>query len=425
MKRAREWIGARTTTADLVRLGSSLVLALLLWGWVTTREDPERTRFYSNVPVQVGELNGNLVVVSAPPNVQIRLRGPRSVMDGVDPADVSAHLNLDGIEAPGSYNVDVVVSAPDGVWDRKSTPARVQIQVEESVAKQFPVVPEVQDEVNPRRRVGQIVPAVSDVTVRGPSSVVARVDRVILPVTIGNQTSDFTGDFTPIAQDKDKQPVTEVTISPATISATVPIEAAGKSVAVFATLVGTPAEGLEVLDRAVIPSTVLVEGDKDVLEGLLSVQTEPVDITGATANVSQRVGIEGLPEGVRVIDPADGKVEVSVQIAQRSVRQELPGLPVEVTNLDPGLKAVVAPTEVAVVVVGSADVLAQLRTEDLTIRVDAGGLGPGVHLLKPTVSVPPNVQWISTDPEMVEVTISLVPTAPLSATPVASPLPQS
>src|SRR5262249_41286771 len=172
-----------------------------------------------------------------------------------------------------------------------------------------------------------------------------------------------------------------------------------------ATLVGTPAEGLEVLDRAVNPSTVLIEGDASVLEGLLSVQTEPVDITGATGNISQRVGIAGLPEGVRVIDPADGKVEVSVQIAQRSVRQELHGLKVEVMNLGEGLKAVVNPTEVTVVVVGSADVLAQLRTEDLTIQVDAGGLGPGEHLLQPTVSVPPNVQWISTDPAMVAVTI--------------------
>jgi YbbR domain-containing protein len=425
MANAREWLGARITTSDLVRLGSSLVLALLLWGWVTTREDPERTRTYSNVTVEVGELNGNLVVVSAAPNAQIRIKGPRSVMDGVEPADVSAHLDLGGIDEPGSYTVDIVVSAPDGVWEWKAIPATVQIQVEESVAKQFTVVPEVQDEVSPRRRVGQIVPAVSDVTVRGPSSVVGRVERVVLPITIGNQTSDFTSDFTPIAQDKDGQPVTEVSISPESIKATVPIEAAGKSVAVFATLIGTPAEGLEVLDRAVIPATVLIEGDTATLEGLLSVQTEPVDITGATGNISQRVGIAGLPEGVRVIDPADGLVEVSVQIAQRSVRQELPGLHVQVTNLADGLKAEVNPTEVTVVVVGSADVLAQLRTEDLIIQVDVSGLGPGEHLLKPTVSVPPNVQWISTDPGMVAVTIGEAPTPSLAATPVASPLPVS
>ncbi|MEA2515427.1 MAG: hypothetical protein QOJ59_4916, partial [Thermomicrobiales bacterium] len=324
---------------------------------------------------------------------------------------------------PGTYNVSIIVSAPDGVWRRQSMPARVQIQVEESVAKQFSIVPEVAGDVGPNRRVGQIVPEVSDVTVRGPSSVVARVARVVLPVTIGSQTRDFVGSFTPEARDKDGQAVTEVSISPASITATVPIEAAGKSIAVFTQLVGTPAPGLDVLDRAVNPSTVLVEGPKELLDSLVFVQTQPVDITAATGPVSRRVGLEGLPEGVRVIDPADGRVEVSVQIGQRGVRQELPGLQVDVINLGSELLADVTPGDVTVVVVTSADVLAQLKAEDLIVQVDVSGLGPGEHLLRPIVSLPPNVQWISTDPAVVAVTIRQVAAATSTASPIASPAP--
>jgi YbbR domain-containing protein len=423
MAHVREWLETRFTSSDLLRLASSLVLALLLWGWVTTREDPETTRTYSNVTVEVGELNGNLVVVSALPNAQIRLIGPRSVMEDIETTDVSARLDLDSVDKPGIYNVSIIVSAPDGVWRRQSTPARMQIQVEESVAKQFSIVPEVAGDVGPNRRVGQIVPEVSDVTVRGPSSVVARVARVVLPVTIGSQTRDFVGSFTPEARDKDGQAVTEVSISPASITATVPIEAAGKSIAVFTQLVGTPAPGLDVLDRAVNPSTVLVEGPKELLDSLVFVQTQPVDITGATGPVSRRVGLEGLPEGVRVIDPADGRVEVSVQIGQRGVRQELPGLQVDVINLGSELLADVTPGDVTVVVVTSADVLAQLKAEDLIVQVDVSGLGPGEHLLRPIVSLPPNVQWISTDPAVVAVTIRQVAAATSNASPVASPAP--
>ncbi|MEA2524422.1 MAG: hypothetical protein QOF73_1649 [Thermomicrobiales bacterium] len=423
MAHVREWLETRFTSSDLLRLASSLVLALLLWGWVTTREDPETTRTYSNVTVEVGELNGNLVVVSALPNAQIRLIGPRSVMEDIETTDVSARLDLDSVDKPGIYNVSIIVSAPDGVWRRQSTPARMQIQVEESVAKQFSIVPEVAGDVGPNRRVGQIVPEVSDVTVRGPSSVVARVARVVLPVTIGSQTRAFVGSFTPEARDKDGQAVTEVSISPASITATVPIEAAGKSIAVFTQLVGTPAPGLDVLDRAVNPSTVLVEGPKELLDSLVFVQTQPVDITGATGPVSRRVGLEGLPEGVRVIDPADGRVEVSVQIGQRGVRQELPGLQVDVINLGSELLADVTPGDVTVVVVTSADVLAQLKAEDLIVQVDVSGLGPGEHLLRPIVSLPPNVQWISTDPAVVAVTIRQVAAATSNASPVASPAP--
>jgi YbbR domain-containing protein len=416
-----EWINTRITSSDLVRLASSLVLALLLWGWVTTREDPEQTRTYSNVAVEVGELGENLVVVSAPPNAQIRLRGPRSVMEDVESTEVTAHLDLDGIDETGTYNVDVVVSAPDGVWSRESTPSKVQIQVEESVSKQIPLVPEVSDDTLPSRRVGQIAPEVSEVTVRGPSSVVDRVARVVLPVTIGNNTRDFTSTFTPIAQDEAGQAVTEVVISPATVRATVPIEAAGKEVAVFPQLIGVPAEGLTVLDQAVIPSTVLVDGNQEQLDSLISIQTQPVDVTGATGDVSRIVGLVELPEGVTVIDPPTGRVQVSVNIGQRGTRQNLPGLKVEVINLADGLQAEVNPSDVSLNIVAPSDALANLTAADIKIQVDASGLGPGEYTLTPDVVPPPNLQWLSMDPNVVTVTISQT-LAPLNATPIASPL---
>jgi YbbR domain-containing protein len=134
--------------------------------------------------------------------------------------------------------------------------------------------------------------------------------------------------------------------------------------------------------------------------------------------------LEELPEGVHVLTPTDGRVQVSVQIGQRGVRQELPGLRVEVINLDPSLHATVEPGDVTVIVVASSDLLAQLTTSDLIIHVDATGLGPGEHMVKPTVSLPPNVQWISTNPAEVLVTIQPATTdEAVPSTPIASPIP--
>lgn len=421
------WLRARFTSADVVRLASSLILAFILWGWVTAREDPEMTRPFASVPVTVGDLPGNLVVLSAPPTATIRLTGPESVISEIDSTEVSASLDLEDINAPGTYNVRVIVTTPDGVWRKHSIPREVQIQVEESVTKQFRIEPVIEGEPNTNRRVGTIVPEVSDVTVRGPSSVVARIERVVLPIVIGNNVRDFTGSFTPVARDVNGQAVTEVEISPSMMTALVPIQAAGRSVAVFTQIIGTPATGMEVLDRAVIPSTVVIDGPQDLLDSIVFVQTEPVDVTGASTNISRRVGLDDLPEGVQVISPPDGRVEVSVQIGQRGVRQELPGLHVTVINLDPGLQATIDPSEVTVIVVASSDVLAGLTSSDLIIQVDAAGLEPGEHLVRPTVSLPPNVQWISTNPAEVLLQIELsdpsTPATPSTPRPIASPSP--
>jgi YbbR domain-containing protein len=419
-----EFVRSRITSADLIRLGSSLVLAILLWGWVTTREDPQTTQSFPNVPIQVGELPNGLVLVGSPPNALIRLKGPRSVINRISAADVSARLDLDEVKSPGTYTVPVVVSAPDGVWERNAFPSQVAIEVQAQAVKQFRLEPEVQGNVGASQRVGPITPDPSDVTVRGPDSVVAGVARVVLPVDIDDRTDDFVGTFSPVAEDANGQPVTEVDISPNAITTTVKIEAAGKSVAVFAQVVGAPAQGLDVLDSTVNPSTVLVDGPQDLLDKLpVAVQTQPIDITGATESVSRSVGLEGLPEGVQVVQPSDGQVEVFVQIGRRGVRQELPGLRVATTNLGSGLEAKVSPNDVTVVVVAAADILSRLTADDVTVQVDLSGLGPGVYTLKPTVSLPPNVQWISTDPTVVEVTIGPTSTTPLAGSPIASPVP--
>src|SRR5690348_11453116 len=105
MPRISEWFQGRFNSSDLVRLASSLVLALILWGWVTAREDPETSRQFSNVPVTVGELPGNLVVLSSPPTAVIRVTGPESVINDIDLSEVSAQLDLSDVDAAGSYTV--------------------------------------------------------------------------------------------------------------------------------------------------------------------------------------------------------------------------------------------------------------------------------------------------------------------------------
>jgi YbbR domain-containing protein len=197
-----------------------------------------------------------------------------------------------------------------------------------------------------------------------------------------------------------------VEISPSTISATVDISAAGKSVTVFANVIGEPPGNLDILNRATNPSAVVIDGPQEALDSIVFLNTEPVDVTGATGNIIRRVGIAGLPEGVRVIEPSDGKVQVSIQIAEQSVRQELTGLPIQVVNLAAGLTATANPQSATIVIIGTAETLASINTDNFKIQVDASGLGAGTHILTPAVSAPAGITWISTDPVTVEVTIT-------------------
>lgn len=285
---------------------------------------------------------------------------------------------------------------------------------------------------NDPRQLGRISPEVSQVTISGPASAVARVDRVLLPITIDNQNTDFQGTFMPYAVDVDGQRVSEVEVLPAQIRAAVELQSRGKTVSVIPQVSGTPAEGFSVQQRAALPESVIVDGPEEALASLLFVNTEPVDISGATASISRRVGLESLPAGVNVIEPASGMVEVRVAIEDISTTaQTLGGLPVQPVNMGQGLSAEIVPSSVDVTVDGPANALTRMSATDVKIRVDLTGLGPGEYDIAPDITVPQGVTWIGNDPETIRVIITAgaggsgATPSPGRATPATSPSPQA
>ena len=50
--------------------------------------------------------------------------------------------------------------------------------------------------------------------------------------------------------------------------------------------------------------------------------------------------------------------------------------------------------------------MASLSGSDMSTSVSAAGLGAGRHQLRPSVTVPPEVQWLRTEPEVVVVTLT-------------------
>jgi YbbR domain-containing protein len=339
----------------------------------------------------------------------------------VNASQIRADLDLDDVGGAGEYTVPVRINGPEGIWEYDVTPRQLSILIEETKTEQVRITTTIEGQSNDAVR-ARANPEVSEATVSGPMSAVDRVDSVVLPVDLGNQVRNFEASITPVALDADGQSIPEVMISPNPIQVSVEVSARGKSVAVIPQLVGEPAQGYEVVDRQTVPPTVLVDGPEELLNDLVAVQTEPVDISGVTATASRRTRLIGIPEGIRLLEPQDGFVDVVVAIRQRGVRQPLPGQTVTIVNLQPGLSAEVSPREIVIQVVAPEAVVTDLPGSEVEVQIDVSGLGPGTYTLAPKVVLPPNVQWISTDPQTVVVTIQEGPSATPAGTPVATPL---
>jgi YbbR domain-containing protein len=405
-----DWLTAGT----VLRLLVSLILALLLWGWVYVQQDPIESRSFPEVPIQQPQLPGDLRVFGELGNVALTIEGPRSVVDEIGRNELRPRLNLSRIEGANAYTVEVVVDVPDPLEVTRTEPRSVSIIVDEYVTKRFDLEIQEPTLTDATRQIGDVRPEVSEVTVSGSKGKVDQVTKVVLPIEIGDFTSNFTSQFEPVAEGSDGQTIPEVMISPERVAASVEVEARGRSLPVLVQTFGSPAEGYEVVGQVANPTSVLVDGPDEVLNNLVSVTTERVSILGATETITARVGLTGLPAGVSVVEPAGGQVDVVVQIRERGTIQTLPGQTVTVEGLAPGLKAVVEPPTIAVDVFAAEDTLASLQTGDVTLRVTVEGKGPGEYTLAPEVTVPPEVQWIRATPETVTVIVQ-----PASATPEA------
>ncbi|MBA3529814.1 MAG: hypothetical protein H0T91_11015, partial [Propionibacteriaceae bacterium] len=298
---------------------------------------------------------------------------------------------------------------PDGVRESSADPSFVPIAISARAApREVTLTTRIVDQPEAATLVvGALEPDVSMVTISGPTSAIDRVVKVELPVEIGDHRTDFRESFVPVALDADGAQIPEVEIQPDQVSTDVSVTLRGHQVAVFVDVTGQPASGYQVVEQRTIPLSIVVDGPDEVLDSIVYVYTQPVDITNATEDVSTTVAIdqESLPEGVRILTPTSGEVQVIVQISQQASPQTLPGQTVQVTGLDPGFDASSEPAEIDVIVETSTQQITRLQPGDIVVSVSASGLGPGTYRLRPSVSVPPEMSWIRTDPELVTVSI--------------------
>ncbi len=373
---------------------------------------------YADLTLQAPELPEQLQIAGELPTVTIQVTGPRSVVDRVSRAGLQPRLDVSQVTGPGNYQAQVTVDVPPAARVNSITPQRVALVVDETATRTIHLDVAPVQISDPTRRLGEVEPAVSEVTVSGPKRLVDNVTKVVLPVDIGDQVDDFTVDFVPTALDEAGQPIPEVAILPSRVTTAVEVDQRGRTVPVLVQTVGTPAQGYEIVGSVANPATVLLDGPDDVLAEILSVVTAPIDVDGASETVNIRTGLQSLPEGVRIVSPADGSVVAVVQIRQRGVTQLLSDLPVSVTDIPEGFTATVEPATIGVVVFASEDSMANLGGDDISTSVSLEGLGAGRHQLRPSVMVPPEVQWLRTEPDLVVVNVqptgSATPTGPTS-----------
>jgi YbbR domain-containing protein len=185
----------------------------------------------------------------------------------------------------------------------------------------------------------------------------------------------------------DGETVESVTVEPATIQVTVPVQARSDIRQVSVTpniLANTLPAGYALSSIEYDPQVILISGPPDALESAPgTVFTGPIDLTDRTSTFQITTPVQLPNERLFVL--GEQTVNVTVSIEPLLSSRQFDRVEVETLGLDSRYQATLAPSEVTILLTGPQILLDTLDAEDVRAVLDLNGLSAGNYQLAPDV----------------------------------------
>ena len=400
----------------------SLVIAFFVWLIVMNVSDPVRTKTFASIPVSVSnasyvESKGlSYKIADGFQNISVTVKSNTSIIERLSTSSIVANADLTQIIDFNSdpVMVPVTVQIPGVSTDSiTANPRNIEISLEDMVSQDF-VINTTAGDTSPANgyEIGSISATPEKLTLRGPKSLIERIDKVVAQVDVTGLKTDATLGTTIRVFDKNGDVLSDSRMNYLTpnigfddIRVRVTLDEVLSDVPIVAQSYGTPAEGYTVGDISVTPSTIQLVGSEDALDAfradggkiVIDSDSKAVDISGASSDQDINVKItDYLPADLRLAADLTDKVVVNVKILEQNTKSfEIETKNIRQDNLPDSLNAVFKESQLDVRVKGSDEKLARLSTDDISASVDLSGVKAGDVALPVSISLPDGYELAS------------------------------
>ena len=283
----------------------AIAFAVALWSVVAYAQNPTQSHGYA-VRMDNPVLPAGLVLVGDVPQVTLTAIGTSDHMRSFD-AQLRTNPNLLRISGNfsnthvGTNNVPIHVNNSDPTITIVA-PSGVTVSVDDLGTTTVPVSIERVKALPPgfHEQVSATTVTPASVRIDGPKTQLTGVQAVVLVDLDALVAPGFNQPYSVVLWDKNKKPVTKsMTVTPGQVSVKMVIQADAITVdkPVGFTVTGQPAAGYRMTNVQIVPTSVQATGLQNTLAGLVLLATDPIDITGAKADIVRTVTIRP-PDGV-------------------------------------------------------------------------------------------------------------------------------
>ncbi|HYE80996.1 MAG TPA: CdaR family protein [Clostridia bacterium] len=384
----------------------SVMLALLLWFYVITEQNPEMTKEII-VPVRLVNTvfleKSNMVMVNDPNNFKLtlKIKGKKDVLDKLNETTVDAIADLEGHRLKGENFVKININGiPEGVNILMKSIESLKVVLEPRVSIQKSVTVNIMG--NPSQGLAAMTPvlAPNDVVITGAESQINKIKNVRVDVDIASVNAEVKKILPVRVLDESGKDIQGISIDPGTVEVSIPIENT-KRVSLEMDLSGQPAAGYMVNSISVQPGEILITGKQQALAGINSLKTEKIDITEGTADVSKEVRLV-LPDGIELVN-VNEKVSIFVDI-EKITYQEVTIENIEYVNLAAGLEPESIKAGMIAALRGGESLLLD-ASSTVKFYVDLKDAVEGTNVMNLLWLAPEGVEVMSVTPAQVEVVL--------------------
>ena len=374
----------------------SLAIAVGLWTYVITVEQPESEETYYDIPVVLQNENilaeRGLMIVSERPTVTLHLSSTRTNLNQLNESNINVIANVNSVVTPGTHELPYSVSYPGNipsgsVTRQNSKPNMITLKVENRITKPVPVVPVYNGSV-PEGMLADKENIQLDYTaieVSGPESVVEQITQAVITVDLQDQTETIAQEYVYTLCNDAGEPVNSqwVTTNAEVVNLTLQIQRV-KEIALKVTVVSGGGASEQTSSVDVSPKTILISGSDALLENLEVLDLGTVNLGELTGDTVMTLPIV-LPEG---ITNETGITEATVEVKFPNLRTTTMMVDnIQLINVPEGMKAELVTQQLEVKLRGPASLIENITNENVIITVDLVTAQPGTDKYTAQVTV--------------------------------------
>lgn len=389
---------------------SAVVIAIILWVFVMSLENPTGEWEYRNIDVSFNNMESlerNDLIIMSPQeaSVSVTVSGRRLDRGDFSEEDIKAEVDLSGY-SEGDRKVPIKVSLEEEStmkitdWE----PREVLFKFDKIIEKDKDVSIKTQGELPEGYVLGDISTESQSITLKGPRTWVEKVAEIVATIDLTDRKEDIKVTAPIRIIDEEGNDVLGVDNEPNVIDVTISVYRT-VTVPIEIQTVNELPENFEVTDININPSSISLKGDHTIAN-LNSIQTKPIDINSFMQEVNILVELD-LPENVTLLNPNE-TVTVSLKIEEDSSNTfEFNLEEIEKRNLNPELNIELEDDTEAfkITLSGEKSLVEALSKEDLEVYMDFTDLEEGEHEISIEYNIPENIEVNDAVPQTIKLNL--------------------